>query len=90
MPDHPLRTSPEGIRQREMIMTTFTWEGADVTIKVDHEKCTGSGECVASCPSEVYELQDEKSVPVNINECIECCTCVEVCPENAIIHSSCE
>jgi NAD-dependent dihydropyrimidine dehydrogenase PreA subunit len=28
-------------------------------------------------------------VPVNIDECIECCACVENCPEGAIEHSSC-
>ena len=29
-------------------------------------------------------------VPVNIDECVECCTCVETCPEGAIDHSACE
>jgi NAD-dependent dihydropyrimidine dehydrogenase PreA subunit len=71
-------------------MTTFTWEGADVTIQVDYDKCKGDGECVSNCPSDVYELKDAKSVPTSIDDCIECCTCVEVCPENAIHHSSCE
>lgn len=71
-------------------MTTFTWQGSNVTIKVDYEKCKGDGQCVESCPSDVYELQDGKSVPTGIDNCIECCTCVDVCPENAIIHSSCE
>ena len=31
------------------------------------------------CPTEVYELVDGKSTAPNIDECIECCACVEAC-----------
>lgn len=71
-------------------MDIKTWQSEVVTIKVDYDKCEGHGECVDSCPSDVYELDNDKTVPVNINDCIECCTCVEVCPEGAIDHSACE
>jgi NAD-dependent dihydropyrimidine dehydrogenase PreA subunit len=67
-----------------------TWTSDAVEIKVDYDKCTGQGECVAVCPSEVYALKDGKAVPVNIEACIECCGCVDACPEMAIIHSACE
>ena len=66
-----------------------TWQGNEVTIKVDYDLCNGSAECVDSCPSSVYALQAGKTVPVDINECVECCTCVSVCPEDAIEHSAC-
>jgi len=65
------------------------WTGSEVTIKVDYAKCSGQAECVDACPSSVYELQNGKAVPVNIDDCIECCTCVSVCPEGAIQHSAC-
>ena len=71
-------------------MSIKTWQGDDVTIHVDYDRCSGHGECVDQCPSEVYELENGKAVPTGITDCIECCTCVEVCPENAITHSSCE
>ena len=32
---------------------------------VDEAKCVGCEECVDVCPAEVFEMQDEKSVPVN-------------------------
>lgn len=53
-------------------------------IDIDKDKCTGDGECVDACPSEVLELVDEKAEPVNADECLGCETCVEVCPEGAI------
>jgi ferredoxin len=37
-----------------------------VEIKVDNDKCTGCGTCVEVCPVEVFELKDEKSVPVKV------------------------
>jgi len=53
-------------------------------IILDQEKCIGCGECVDICPVEVYELQDEKAVPVNAEECVGCESCVEVCEQEAI------
>ena len=71
-------------------MDIKTWKSDTVTIQVDYDKCQGQGDCVDACPSEVYELTDGKTVPVNIDECVECCTYVETCPEGAIDHSACK
>lgn len=51
---------------------------------IDHEKCTGCGECVDTCPAEVLEMQDDKAVVINEDECLECESCVEVCESEAI------
>lgn len=53
-------------------------------VLVNKEKCTGCGECVDSCPGEVYELIDGKADAINTDECHGCHTCEEVCPEEAI------
>ena len=70
-----------------------TWQSEvqDVTISIDHDKCGGAGECVAVCPSlpKVYEIKDNKVTAPNIDNCIQCCACVHVCPTKAITHSSC-
>ncbi|KPV64392.1 MAG: Ferredoxin [Candidatus Bathyarchaeota archaeon BA2] len=55
-----------------------------VEVKVDIEKCTGCGTCVDTCPVEVFEVKDEKSVVINNDECLVCRACEVQCPENAI------
>ena len=53
-------------------------------ILIDNEKCTGCGTCVDICPVTVFEMKEEKSVPIKIDECILCRACEVQCPENAI------
>ena len=68
------------------------WHDIDigVTIRVDHNICAGQAECAAQCPAGVYEIEGDKAFALGVSECIECCTCVSVCPEGAITHSSCD
>ena len=61
----------------------------NIIITVDYDKCTGLGECVSACPVEIFEIKDGKAVAKKLSECIECCACVNACPNAAIEHSSC-
>jgi NAD-dependent dihydropyrimidine dehydrogenase PreA subunit len=54
------------------------------TPTVDADKCEGCEECVDICPMEVFEMQDEKAVPVNAEDCEGCESCIEVCESGAI------
>lgn len=65
----------------------FEEEGMKIT--VDYNKCTGLGECVTACPVEIFSVKDGKAFCENVAECIECCACVNACPNDAIEHSSC-
>ena len=56
-------------------------------IKIDHSKCTGCGDCVDICPTQVIELKGDKAEPVRIDDCIDCLACCDTCPETAISES---
>ncbi len=51
---------------------------------IDQDKCKGCGNCVEICPSEVYEIAEERSNPIHPEECIECWACVSQCPAESI------
>jgi NAD-dependent dihydropyrimidine dehydrogenase PreA subunit len=70
-------------------MAAHTRQNDAATITVDHARCKGHGVCADNCPGQVYDVVDGYAVAARIGDCVECCTCVEVCPENAILHSSC-
>lgn len=53
-------------------------------VTVDNAKCDGDGTCANLCPQAVFSVDDGKADPVNMNECINCLTCVENCPQEAI------
>ncbi len=56
-----------------------------MSVKVDLDKCTGCGTCVDVCPSEVFELENEKVKVAKPDDCSDCESCVEECPEGCIV-----
>ena len=65
------------------------FEEGDMKITINYDKCTGAGDCVTACPVEIFEVIEGKAIAKNVGECIECCACVNACPNDAIEHSSC-
>jgi len=52
---------------------------------VDTDTCIGCTLCYTSCGRGVYEMQNNKAVPVNAMSCmVGCSTCGTVCPVQAI------
>jgi ferredoxin len=51
--------------------------------KVDHERCSGCGNCVAVCPVDAIRLDDGKA-RIEVDACAGCGACVEECNDKAI------
>lgn len=52
-------------------------------VEVDQE-CIACGKCVAICPMNVFEINENTSQPVNEQDCIHCSLCQEACLKQAI------
>ena len=72
-------------------MVVKKYESTDglITIEVDEELCEGLKDCIEVCPSMSTTSSTERPYRARIDDCIECCQCVDSCPKNAIKHSSC-
>lgn len=59
-----------------------------INIKVDENACVGCTLCVDECPTDVFEFDEEKKVPIvkREAECFGCFSCSEICPAEAIVH----
>jgi len=66
------------------------FECESIRMVIDHDRCTGSGECVEACPMDILVLEGGKSVCIDIESCIQCCACQNACPMDAIDHGSCD
>lgn len=63
-----------------------------IKVLVDEDACVGCALCVDECPTDVFEFDEEKSIPVvkHEEECFGCFSCSEICPSEAIVHEDAE
>lgn len=52
--------------------------------RVDLEKCTGCGICVAACHCSAIVIVDGKATLIETLKCGWCCVCEAVCPSRAL------
>jgi len=54
---------------------------------IDYDKCIRDLVCANFCPHGVYAIDDNKSLVVNPDGCIEFCRgCQKICPADAISY----
>jgi NAD-dependent dihydropyrimidine dehydrogenase PreA subunit len=51
---------------------------------ISEELCNRCGECIETCPYEVFTEEDGLVIVATPEDCIECTACVDVCPRSAI------
>lgn len=51
---------------------------------IDYEKCTFEQTCVGTCPMGVFEVEGDRVVVAQEDQCIVCRACEVSCPEEAI------
>ena len=57
--------------------------------EIDAVKCTMCGECVTRCPSRAIVInKDSNEIGINLDECVFCTLCEEICPISAVKMSS--
>ncbi|MCK5035387.1 MAG: ferredoxin family protein [Candidatus Sabulitectum sp.] len=63
-----------------------------IKVFIDEDACVGCALCVDECPTDVFEFDEEKNLPLvkRENECFGCFSCSEVCPAEAITHEGAE
>jgi ferredoxin like protein len=54
-------------------------------LDVDKDKCTGCGRCATFCTRDVWVKQGSVYSPLNLNQCVECGACWNVCDDDAVI-----
>lgn len=55
-----------------------------VTLRLDHNKCTGCAMCMEVCPHKVFEMSNYSAIISNRDACMECGACRRNCPFDAI------
>jgi len=63
-----------------------------IKVFIDEDACVGCALCVDICPTDVFEFDEGKKLPLvkRENECFGCFSCSEICPAEAITHEGAE
>lgn len=50
----------------------------------EHATCVGCGDCVNNCPADVLTMDESRHPSVDLDACIRCFCCQELCPQQAV------
>ncbi len=55
---------------------------------INEEMCTGCEICIEECPADAISMEDKGFARIDMDECIRCGTCHDICPQEAARHDS--
>ncbi len=61
-----------------------------MNIIVNTDTCVQCMLCVRDCVSAVWDVKEDRPVPLHIDRCNLCSHCISICPTNSISHSGLE
>jgi NAD-dependent dihydropyrimidine dehydrogenase PreA subunit len=64
------------------------WQNAELPV-LDETLCTGSGLCVAVCPTACLDMAERHPWLPRPAHCVSCGLCVDVCPAGALRLEAC-
>jgi len=54
---------------------------------IDENRCVGCAICVEGCPAKAISMKNGKA-KINMDKCIRCGKCHDICSQNAVRHDS--
>jgi len=79
VPDDKKEKVADGFRRRGVEVCEL-----DTPLLFDEAECVQCGACVSVCPVEVFKLNDDRTISIDLKRCILCRTCLTMCPQGAL------
>ncbi|MDB4965361.1 MAG: 4Fe-4S ferredoxin iron-sulfur binding domain protein [Myxococcales bacterium] len=74
-----------GLKKRSQAKRLLNAKRKLLVHSINDDRCTGCEACVTVCPTDVLELQSNKSRVERMSDCIQCEQCVSACPTQALV-----
>lgn len=79
VPDDKKEEIVDAFRRREVEVCEL-----DVPLLFDEAECVQCGACVSVCPMEVFKLNEDRTISIDLKRCVLCRTCLTMCPQGAL------
>jgi ferredoxin len=79
VPDDRKEKIVDAFRRREVEVREL-----DTPLLFDEAECVQCGACVSVCPLDVFKLNEDRTITIDLKRCVLCRTCLTMCPQGAL------
>ncbi len=79
VPDDEKEKVADAFRRRDVEVCEL-----DAPLLFDEAECVQCGACVSVCPLEVFKLNEDRTISIDLKRCVLCRTCLTMCPQGAL------